>query len=218
MGVGRREFLKLTRIALAGLAVNPLQAVVTNDNVYVNRKLGILFEKPDLWGFIGVKDFGKLKEEQILGNGWEDEKGEVWETIGDPICIATKYPSDNPKYNGVFSPTMILHITHKSELNPEQSFQELMDISEHNLTEILIDFKVVKKHEPYTLSGCTFYENDSEYLFEHAEFEQPIKTELKLLIAEHNDFYYYFNFHQSKEQNQSARLEIEAIKNSIKLI
>ena len=74
MGIGRREFLKLTSIALAGLAVNPLQAVVTNDNVYVNRKLGILFEKPDLWNFVGVKDFGKLKHEQILGNDWEEDK------------------------------------------------------------------------------------------------------------------------------------------------
>ena len=218
MGIGRREFLKLTSIALAGLAVNPLQAVVTNDNVYVNRKLGILFEKPDLWNFVGVKDFGKLKHEQILGNDWEEDKDEVWEEIGDPICIVTKYPIDNPKYKGVFSPTMVLHITHKSELDTERSFQEHMDISEHNLTEILTDFKVVKRYKPYLLSGCKFYENDSEYLFEHVELKKPVQTELKLLVAEHNDFYYYFNFHQSKEQNQIVHREIDAMKNSIKLI
>ena len=46
MGIGRREFLRLTSIALTGLAIDPLKAVAINDNIYVNKKLGILFEKP----------------------------------------------------------------------------------------------------------------------------------------------------------------------------
>ena len=46
MGIGRREFLRLTSIALVGLATDPLKAVAVNDNVYVNKKLGILFHKP----------------------------------------------------------------------------------------------------------------------------------------------------------------------------
>jgi hypothetical protein len=46
MGIGRREFLRLTSISLAGLATDPLKAVATNNNIYVNKKLGILFEKP----------------------------------------------------------------------------------------------------------------------------------------------------------------------------
>ena len=59
MGIGRREFLRLTGIALIGTAFDPLKAVVINDNAYVNKKLGILFYKPNNWGFIAVKDFGK---------------------------------------------------------------------------------------------------------------------------------------------------------------
>ncbi len=46
MGIGRREFLRLTGLALAGLAIDPLKAVAINDNIYVNKKLGILFKKP----------------------------------------------------------------------------------------------------------------------------------------------------------------------------
>jgi hypothetical protein len=90
MGLGRREFLRLTSLALAGLTVNPLQAVVTTDNVYINKKLGILFHKPPSWGFVNVKDFGKLKDAQILANGWDENKDKVWANLGDPICIATK--------------------------------------------------------------------------------------------------------------------------------
>ena len=39
-----REFLKLASIALAGLAIDPLKAVAVNNNLYVNKKLGIIFE------------------------------------------------------------------------------------------------------------------------------------------------------------------------------
>jgi hypothetical protein len=37
MGIGRREFLRLTGLALAGLAVDPLKTVAVNDNAYVNK-------------------------------------------------------------------------------------------------------------------------------------------------------------------------------------
>ncbi len=81
MGIGRREFFTLTSLAVAELAVNPLQAVITTDTVYINKKLGILFHKPASWGFVNVKDFGKLKDGQILGNGWDEMKNEVWEDL-----------------------------------------------------------------------------------------------------------------------------------------
>ena len=46
MGIGRRQFIELSSLALAGLTVDPLNAVAINDTVYVNKKLGILFHKP----------------------------------------------------------------------------------------------------------------------------------------------------------------------------
>src|ERR1044071_7420446 len=97
MGVGRRKFLKLTSLALGGLAVNPLQSVIATGNVYINKKLGILFHKPPSWGFIHVKDFGKLKDTQILANGWNESKDEVWQELGEPVCVVTKYYNDKPE-------------------------------------------------------------------------------------------------------------------------
>ena len=57
MGIGRREFLRLTSIALVGLATDPLKAVAVNDNVYVNKKLGILFHKPTTRISLNIKEF-----------------------------------------------------------------------------------------------------------------------------------------------------------------
>lgn len=220
MGIGRREFLRLTGLALAGLAVDPRRAVVTNDDVYVNKKLGIMFEKPRGWGFVAVKQFGELRDKQILGNGWEDFKDEIWEDLGDPICIATKYHQDLPRYKGVFSPTITLNVTPKSEFAEMEieSFAELMRLSEFGASLILEDLRVVRRYEPYRISGCHFYEYDAEYYFRHADLDGPLKTELKVLKAEHGDFYYDFNCHQSKAQNQTAHAEFTRFKETIKLV
>jgi hypothetical protein len=45
MGIGRREFSRLT-----GFAFDPLKAVAVNENAHVNKKLRILFYKPKDWG------------------------------------------------------------------------------------------------------------------------------------------------------------------------
>ncbi len=220
MGIGRRKFLRLTSIALAGLAIDPLKAVAIHDNIYVNKKLGILFEKPDDWGFIAVKDFGKIKSEQVIGHGLDKTADEIWEELGDPICIATKYYEDKPEYKGVFSPTITLHITPKQELEylGYKTLEELIEMSAYGTSKVLKDFNVVKRYEPIIISNCKFYEYDVEYLFEHSDIDNPLKVELKVLKAEHNGFYYDFNCHQSKAQNQIADREFEKFKWTIKLI
>ena len=220
MGIGRREFLRLTSIALAGLAIDPLKAIAVNDNVYVNKKLGILFEKPNDWGFVSITDFGKIKRDQIIGVGLEESAEEIWEELGDPICVATKYYQDLPEYKGVFSPTIMLNITPKQEMEELgcKDFDEVLALSELGTSMILRDFKVVKRYDPIWLSNCKFYEHDAEYLFEHVDIDEPLKVELKVLKAEHNGFYYDFNCHQSMAQNQTAYAEFEKFKSTIRLI
>jgi hypothetical protein len=220
MGIGRRAFLRLTSLALAGLTIDPLKAVAINDNAYVNKKLGILFYKPQNWGFIAVKDFGKLKSEQIIGRGLDEAPEEIWNEAGDPVCVVTKYFQDRPEEKGVFSPTITLNITPKSELEDigYENFEELISMSQYGTSRILKDFRVTKRYDPYNISGCKFYEFDAEYMFEHVDIVEPLKVELKVLKAEHNGFYYDFNCHQSKAQNQLADKEFEDFKKTIKLI
>lgn len=220
MGIGRREFLRLTGLALMGLSSDPLKAVAVNDNAYVNKKLGILFYKPKDWGFIAVKDFGRLKNEQVIGKGLDIATDQIWNDLSDPICITTKYFQDKPEYKGVFSPTITLNITPKEEFEDLEleSFEELIEMSHYGIAKILKDFRVTKQYDPYFISNCQFYEYDAEYLFEHIEIKEPLKVELKALKAEHNGFYYDFNCHQSRTQNQNAEKEFEEFKRSIKLI
>src|SRR3989338_2782552 len=74
MGLGRRDFLRLVSLALVGTTMDPLESLKIHDDYYINKKLGLLFEKPADWGYISVADFGKLKEKQVLGNDTIDKE------------------------------------------------------------------------------------------------------------------------------------------------
>ena len=220
MGIGRREFVRLTGLALAGLSLDPLQSVAVNQDAYINRKLGVLFYKPRDWGFISVKDFGKLKSKQIIGGGLEETSEEIWNELGDPICVMTKYYEDRPEQKGLFSPTITVNITPKSELAEVdyESFEELIELSGYGISLVLKDFRIIKSYDPYISSGCRFYELDAEYMFEHVEINEPLKVELKVLKAEHNGFYYDFSCHQCKTQNQVADKEFNEFLKTIRMI
>lgn len=140
--------------------------------------------------------------------------------MGDPICFVTKYYPDTPESKGIFSPTITLNITPKTELEylGFESFKEVMEMSALGVSLVFKDFSIVKKYEPYFISNCMFYEFDATYLFEHIDISEPLPVELKVLKAEHNGFYYDFNCHQSSAQQQTAGREFEAFKKTIKLI
>lgn len=177
MGIGRSEFIKLTSLTLAGISINPFQALITHDNLYIHKKLGILFYKPDFWEFIHVMDFGKLKDEQILGNRIDIIKDKIFEDIGYPICLMSKYNPNTKRHIGIFSPTITVNI------NPER------EIAAYGSTKLK---HVIKKSE---------------------KFLSLIRKDFKVISR-----FLEFNKHQSKSQNQTADLNFQRLKNSIKLI
>jgi hypothetical protein len=70
MGIGRREFLKFVTSALAGSVFAPTAAVFTNNDYYVNQRLGLGFLKPTAWFFEGFRDFSQARNDTI----WADER------------------------------------------------------------------------------------------------------------------------------------------------
>lgn len=219
LGVGRREFLRLAGLALAGLVVDPRKAVAVNNNYYVNKKFGIMLEKPESWGFVAVKDYGRLLDEQILSDGFGVSKDDVRDILGEPAFIITKYWQDMPDYKGKFSPTISAFINHKSELDFEyDSFEELIDLSGIGTSAILRDFEEIGVEGPLRISGCRSYIRKATYSFEHVDLVAAIKTNLKVVIIEHNDFYYYINMHDSNEVYENAQKEFDRTIKSIRLV
>ena len=220
MGVGRREFMKLMSVAMAGLAISPKTAVAINDDYYINRKLGIIFEKPKGWGYVAVADFSDLKEKQLISNIPKEEHEEFWETIGGPACMITKHFENKPDNYGVFSPTIQFFVNHKSEFSDleYETFEEFINLSSDGMKNILKDFKIIHQKQPYSIDGCLFYEYFGSYTFEHVELSEPLKVNLNVVIIEHNNFYYYINLHDCPDQNQIATEEFRLFKKSLRMI
>jgi hypothetical protein len=219
MGLGRREFLRLTGLALAGLTIDPLKAVAVNKNYYVNRKFGIILEKPDTWDFIALKDFGRLRDEQILPDQMEFTKEEIFEELGEPAFVITKYWQDTAAFKGKFSPTISAFINHKSELDFEyNSFEELIEFSGLGTGFLLKDFEQKGVTGPFLISNCKSYIREATYSFEHVDLKGSIKVNLKVVIIEHNDFYYFINMHDAAQVNESAQLEFDACIKTIRLV
>ena len=220
MGIGRRKFVKMASLSLAGLGVNPVKASFINENMYVNSKLGIMFEKPDGWTIIKKQDFGEMFDKQILDDGWENFKNELKEDLDEPICVIAKYYAEDDRYNEQFSPSIVVEVTAKSDFNflEGASFNKVAEIS-HQFTEsFLKDFKVLKEYPPYSIDGVNFLEYDAQYLFEHIDLKEPILTELKVIKAETENYFYDFNMHQSKAKNEIADIEFTKFKNSLKFL
>lgn len=219
MGLGRREFLRLAGIALTGLTIDPLSAVAVNRNYYVNKKFGIMLEKPDTWDFVAVKDYGRIMDEQRLPDQLELIKKEIFEDLGEPAFIITKYGQDSPEFKGKFSPTISAYINYKSELEFEyESFEHMIELSGMGTAMILKDFEQTGLEGPLFISGCKSYIRNATYSFEHVDLNGSIKTNLKVVIIEQNDFYYFINMHDSDQVNENAQKEFEACIKTIKLI
>jgi len=167
MGIGRRSFIKLMGLALAGTSADPLKAIAFNQNYYVNKKFGLILEKPDNWDFISHKDFGKLKEVQLLSHDFELMKDEVWEILTDPILTIAKYDMEDDQYKCKFSPAINIWINHKSELEEYQhdSFRQIAEDSFFGIQQIIKDFKVVQDITPTRLSNSEAYETKSTWLY-----------------------------------------------------
>lgn len=220
MGIGRTNFLRLARLALAEVHAGTLKAVGINKNAYVNRKLGILFQKPEGWQYVYVHDFGELKKRQKLSNRTKLSDDEIWEEMGDHICVITKYAPDKPEFHGIFSPTITVSATPEPEMFDRGIYgiQHLNELSADGTAKILKKFKRLKTYPVYTVSEVEFHEFDAEYLFEHVELERPLLVQLKTIRALSNGIYYDFNFHQSNQAQQTAEKEFADFKVSIRLL
>jgi len=208
MGLGRREFIRLSGLILAGLTIDPLKAVVVNNNFYINKKLGIICEKPSDWDFVSVADYGRLLNDQIFPNEFEINKEENYEEIGWSDVIISKYVSDTPENKGRFSPTILVDVNHKSEINLKcKNLKEFIEYSSYAASGMLKDFQRISLKGPVSISSYDTYILESTYTLEHVELKEPMKANLKVIFIEHNNFYYIFNMHDIDQANEQATFD-----------
>lgn len=220
MLTGRRNFLKVTSAALAGLAIEPLQAVIANKDLYVNRALGLAFYKPKGWYFLNILDFGELTDKLSLAEEWRGNESLIWNNTGEPICLISKLDQNDLSNKGKYSPSIAVWAHPKSDYN-EYDFKSLEQYSDTmiiNRSEFVEDSNILDKQEPYELNGIPIMEYDWEYSMQHKELLHPLRLQVKMLYAEHDSFYYCFDFIDCKEEDKISEYVLRSFKKQMTLI
>ncbi|NQZ59843.1 MAG: twin-arginine translocation signal domain-containing protein, partial [Lentisphaeraceae bacterium] len=138
MSVSRRSFLKLLTMATAGMALNPLMPVVANNEIYVNKKLGIAFRIPKGWYFYTVQKMNEMCDSQTFKADapYIDEYRE--ELLSQPLVSIGMLPPDDDKVKNKFSPSIILRLEAKDD---SIEFDDILSDSNSYLESVTKDFR-----------------------------------------------------------------------------
>jgi len=188
------------------------------DNIYQNKLFNISFEIPQGWHVVQLEKFNEIARKQKFKDSAEFLKEYLYDSIGFPCCIITKYDPDSDLYDGIVSPTINFSISPRENEEPNISLKEyalLLDIDEDE--SILNNFRVLEVGDVFQHAGYNHVYVETEYLFEHPELESPVMVEMTVLNVEYGDFFLDFSMTQCKSQGEIADVEFKLFFDSIML-
>lgn len=219
MGIGRREFLGLFGSAIAASVAVPSKAIAFVDDYYVNRRLGIAFQKPHDWVFADVKQMGDMKEGQILDLADLERSREIIDAVELPILTISKEELSTDAGN--FTPGISVYLDRLAlgetlETEPDDYLKELMHDIVSN-AEILKDFDVSSYPENITVCGSDGAEYEASFLFEH-ENMTPTPVRMKTMTIDQGTAYYTIRMYDSPMVGGEMAFDFAEFVRSIKLV
>ena len=191
MGVSRRSFLTLFSLAASGLVLDPLIPVVANNNIYVNKKLGVAFRSPEEWNFYDVKKMEKMYDDQIFKPDSPFINEFIEELKGQPLVSLGMYPLEEADEEQFFSPSIVLR------LEPREEGGELENIlteSDNYLSNIVKSYESKGNGPIIDVCGYRAIQGNYSYIFE-AERMKPTPIAGRSCIIEVGEHYYSFNMY-----------------------
>lgn len=214
MGIGRREFLRYAGLAVSGALIDPKQMLFLNGDYYVNKQLGLGFQKPGEWEFEALTGFPDFEKGQILMNMSKDETQEVvkdhLETLVAAIC---KYPSSKNKFGPcitIFRNTEDFHLYNEK---PDIIARHYISDMERHLRR----YTCFEKPERIIISNFTAIRFKSKFVFEHEKLN-PTPTDDECFLIEHKDALYSIHLYDSPYNNDVAPKEFKRFISSLHLV
>lgn len=207
MGVSRREFLKMAAAAAASAAVNPLQAVIIDDNLYINQRLGLAFRKPEGWHYVSIKTFRALRDEYSLASHSEvlNEEMRDW-TL--PIVSITKYPLDNRP-----GPSIVVYVE-RNELEADESLLSVMPLIQEYQSGLFVDYEREGNYRAGRISGCESVEYFSRFVYERRS--QPgVPVRNRCLCSVRDPVMYTMQMMDIPDRNMTAQREFDGFVSSV---
>jgi hypothetical protein len=202
MGIGRREFLKLFGSALAAMSVSPNQAIAILNDLYVNWKLGIAFQKPSGWHFASVSQMAGLAAGQILNLddfNLSDEEMETARFLLQPsdfgqLITISKEPFTSSTDR--FGPGIMIELDDVREM-VDGPFADAAQNDIVYCRTLLKRFEVLKDPEPCTISGCPAVDYLCTFLFENEKMSTPAQVNMRTLAIYQNPPAYVVRMYDS---------------------
>lgn len=228
MGLGRRDFLKLFGVALATVSAQPFaSAIAVLDDIYVNRKLGVAFQKPSNWYFNDIKEMGEVAKGQILDLIDAEIAKKVIAAADIPFVSVSQEQVTTNGYKFAPGINAFVEIRIKGEERSSKYDHLFTDIKEPSRTieqdifsnkHFLKEFTVLSEKTPLYISNCEAIQYTSSFLFEHTNLPESITVRMNTLLVIQNEFWYTFRMYDAPSLGSDFIFDYSEFINSIGLV
>jgi hypothetical protein len=228
MGLGRRDFLKVFGVALAAASTQALSSAISVlDDTYVNRKLGVAFQKPPNWYFNNIKEMGDVARGQILDLIDAETAKRIIAKADLPFISISQEPVTTDGYKFTPGINAFVEIRAEGEEKPSKYNHLFAHIKEPNRTiakdifsnkHILKNFKVISEETSLFVSNCEAIQYTSSFLFEHNNLSKPTTLRMNTLLIIQNEFWYTFRMYDAPSLGRELMYDYGDFINSIGLV
>ncbi len=195
MGIGRREFLRLFGGAIAAAASS--KVVLIDQDLFINRKLGIALHKPPGWSFTSIRQFADMKSGQIINEDLDAVTLEEIGSLADPVVIFNR---PNPTNKPRFDPGVTVYVE-PLELEAGLTLICVCANEESFYQDVLLDYHNIVAPKLTTISNCPTIEFTSEFTLENEAFP-PIAVRSRTIISERKPAIYTLRMFDSPRTGQ----------------
>ncbi len=206
MGIGRRDFLKAFGATIAAYAAGPLQPVVLGGEHYINRALGVAFRQPVGWSYISVKEFPRLKHEQVVGDNLISE---MLLSGSDPY-VAMSRP-DPARPGGL--PVSMTAFAEEFFFEEDESLPDVPAIVAKVMEPVLEDYELIGQSTMITVSGTESVEFYSRFRFVTSEFSALARQ--RSVVGIRGGAIFTFNFFDYPEIGVDGQADFNSILRSV---
>lgn len=196
MGIGRRDFLRMFGSTLATLSALPSPAVAVEDDLYLNRALGLAFWKPRGWHFADIRDMGTMARGQLLAID-DPAVRELWSSAEAlPLVTMTRQPLGEGA--GRFGSGISVCLDRQAPDAIAPLDAAIDDLA--NVQRIVRDPKVLATPASAVISASPGARYDLESLFEHEQLATPTRVRMHVLVVQQDDRCFSFRMYDAPDQ------------------
>jgi hypothetical protein len=226
MGIGRRKFLQLFGATLTMLALQPSEAVAILDDLYINRKLGLAFRKPDGWCFVDIRKMGEIAKGQELDIDGLDADALFQDEKELPLVAITQ---DELSAQGrEFMPSINFYLHRRDEIAflveamqhlgatfppAENAVNEI-----HAFSKILPEFEVLSEPVERCISDCRAAHYSFACEFRHENLDKPVRIRVQNLSIIHLPLWHRVNMIDSPYIGKDTTAEFESFVDGLRLV